>query len=96
MLSGMTRSLSGALATSALLMFAVMLLTMSWAQSIAAPESAAPALLTMLVWGAGLFIGGALLRGGHRVWGFAWLLGTGGSVAAFVAGLVGLMLGTSA
>jgi len=91
----MTRTLDGALALSALAMFGVMLLSMSWTQAVAGAESVSPSALTVLLWGVGSAVGGALLRTGHRRWGLAWLLGTGGSVAAFVAGLVGLFLGTS-
>ena len=96
MLGTMTRTLDGALATSALVMFAVMLVLMSWTQAIADSDSTVPGVLTVLVWVAGSAIGSALLRAGHRRWGIAWLVGTGGAVAAFVASVVGLFLGAGA
>lgn len=96
MLVPMTRALSGALATSALVMFALMLLSMSWTQSMASHESVTPSPLTIVLWGFGLGIGGTLLRSGRRLWGLAWLLGTGGAIAAFAASLCGLMMGVYA
>ena len=74
-------------------MFAVMLLSMSSTQSMANHDSVAPGRFTILLWVVGLIIGGSLLRTGRRMWGFAWLLGTGASVAAFAASLCGLFLG---